>query len=201
MDESTSTGDETSATHRLIRISSSSSQRTGGTEAGPDLSGLIHLGEYRKPKRAVKVLIPLFGLVVIGAGTAYGLRSQFGNAASTATVATTAAPTIQTVLIASSTVATTVAPGAVFDPAAGRWGTWPTSSKPNIAIGAKGEAVRYLQGVLAQRGGQTLEIDGDYGAATGRAVASLQGFFKLPVTSAVDAATWAIVDTMATTKK
>ncbi len=95
----------------------------------------------------------------------------------------------------STSAATTTVP---FAPERGLWAGWPKSDKPPIGLGDTGEAVRYLQGVLRLKASQrTLAVDGRYGSATQNAVRLLQRFVHLPPTGRVDAATWAMIDRLA----
>lgn len=86
----------------------------------------------------------------------------------------------------------------VFDPANGKWGTYPTVTKPNARIGDRGDHIRYLEGVLRLKAGQTtLAIDGAFDATTEAAVKNLQAFFGLTVDGWVGAQTWKVIDLIA----
>ena len=81
----------------------------------------------------------------------------------------------------------------IFNPAVRLWGWWPiVAPKPVLQIGSKGDAVRYLQGVLG------VFVDGDFGVQTATAVSGVQAFVHLPATGTVDAAFWQVVDQLAT---
>lgn len=85
-----------------------------------------------------------------------------------------------------------------FDPANGKWGNYPTISKPNVKLGDRNDFVKYLQGVLKLKAGQTtLTIDGYFGPKTEEAVKNLQRFFGLTVDGWVGSVTWRTVDMIA----
>lgn len=80
----------------------------------------------------------------------------------------------------------------VFDPARGLFGLWPLNpSKPVIRLGATGDAVRYLQGVVK------VTVDGQFGARTGAAVRALQTVGQVTVDGIVGRNTWPLVDRLA----
>jgi hypothetical protein len=96
------------------------------------------------------------------------------------------------------TPSTTTIPPPVFDPLNGFYGSFPTSPKPDITEGATGEAVLYLEAVLVQRSDQPLiAVDDVFGPDTTAGVQAVQGFFSLPQTGVVDAATWQAIDLIA----
>jgi peptidoglycan hydrolase-like protein with peptidoglycan-binding domain len=67
-----------------------------------------------------------------------------------------------------------------------------------LRIGAKGDAVRYLQGVILHKAGGNIVVDGDFGPQTDRRVKDLQRFFGLAVDGVVGRAqTWPLVDELA----
>ncbi len=66
-------------------------------------------------------------------------------------------------------------------------------TRPTLAQGNKGEAVRELQRMLRSLG-YTLEIDGKFGPITVQCVKSFQGTAGLTRTGVVDAQTWAALD-------
>lgn len=80
----------------------------------------------------------------------------------------------------------------LFDPANGRFGGWPANaSKPAIAKGSTGDAVRYLQGVLR------ITCDGQFGARTDAAVRAFQQWSGVAVDGQVGRRTWAKIDQLA----
>jgi hypothetical protein len=85
-----------------------------------------------------------------------------------------------------------------FDPTKAQWGLWPLSAtKPTLRPATptmKGDAVRYLQGVIFYRAGGNIKIDGDYGPFTQARVADMQRWFGVTVDSVVGPVTWKIVD-------
>lgn len=84
-----------------------------------------------------------------------------------------------------------------FDPAHGQWSLWPLATKPTLRVGARGDAVKYLQGVLKLKASQQVTVDGGFGQQTLRAVKNAQAFLRLPITGVVDARTWAVIDMLA----
>lgn len=92
-------------------------------------------------------------------------------------------------------------PGIAFDPYNGKYGLWPlNAAKPWIKVGSKGDAVKYAQGVLRNKGGQDIFVDGDFGPQTEGAVRNLQIFFGIKNTGSINYGgkyaddTWAIID-------
>jgi hypothetical protein len=86
-----------------------------------------------------------------------------------------------------------------FDPARAKWGLWPlNASKPQLRRGAKGDAVRYVQGVIAHNAGGNIAVDGDYGMQTWYRVQQVQVFFGLVVDGKVGPETWLVIDELAT---
>lgn len=66
--------------------------------------------------------------------------------------------------------------------------------KPQLRLGARGEAVTYVQKVLKERAGQAaIVVDGVFGASTDGGVRSVQGFFGLPKTGIVNDKTWDVL--------
>ena len=85
-----------------------------------------------------------------------------------------------------------------FDPAKGRWGRWPsTRSKPPLGRGSQGDAVRYLQGVIAHRSGLKIAVDGIFGPKTQSRVRTVQRRAKITVDGKVGPQTWPVVDRLA----
>lgn len=85
-----------------------------------------------------------------------------------------------------------------FDPLQGLWGLWPLAEKPRIGIGAQGEAVKYLQGVIYHKAGGRIAIDGQYGEQTKQRVMDLQAWFGAYVDGWVGPETWHLIDVLAT---
>ena len=82
-----------------------------------------------------------------------------------------------------------------FNPDRQQWGIWPVAVKPVIKLYSKGDIVKYLQGVLKYKAGQTtMIIDGDFGPKTEAAVKNLQTFFKLVPDGIVRSDTWKVID-------
>ena len=93
-------------------------------------------------------------------------------------------------------------PAPPFDPAKGQWGLWPLNrSKPTISKGLTGDAVRYLQGVIALKAGGGVVVTGVFDAQTEKRVKDLQRYFKITEDGIVGMAeTWPIVDFLAVKK-
>jgi hypothetical protein len=87
-----------------------------------------------------------------------------------------------------------------FDPAKGQWGLYPIANKPVAKYGDRGDYIKYLQGVAELKAGQTAigPIDGAFGHQTELGVKNIQAFFKLVPNGIVDAATWKVIDFLAT---
>lgn len=82
-------------------------------------------------------------------------------------------------------------------PAASDYGLWPLNpSKPAIETGSLGDAVRYAQMVLRDKGGQTVSVDGEFGPQTAKAVWNLQVFFGLWANSKIDKDDWDLLDAL-----
>lgn len=85
-----------------------------------------------------------------------------------------------------------------FDPANGKWGTYPTRTKRAAKLGDTGHRISYLEGVLKLKAGQDIKtVDTRFGDKTELAVRNVQKFFNLPVDGWVGDKTWAIIDWMA----
>lgn len=80
-----------------------------------------------------------------------------------------------------------------FRPASGEFSVYPFADKPVIRLGAKGDIVKYLQGVL-RKNGYRIGIDGDFGAITRMVVRTYQAKNGLFVDGVVGRQTWAAVD-------
>lgn len=85
----------------------------------------------------------------------------------------------------------------VFDPENGKFSLWPLGQKQKISLGSSGDVVRYLQGVLKNKAGQNISVNGVFDQKTDDAVENLQRFFKLKVDGLVGPQTWGIVDLLA----
>jgi peptidoglycan hydrolase-like protein with peptidoglycan-binding domain len=85
-----------------------------------------------------------------------------------------------------------------FDPAHGLWGLWPLNThKPMIRRGARGDAVRYLQGVIAHEAGGNIAVDGVFEMQTWYRVQQVQAFFGILADGRVGDQTWPIIDQLA----
>jgi peptidoglycan hydrolase-like protein with peptidoglycan-binding domain len=117
------------------------------------------------------------------------------------TTTTTVAPTTTTTVAPTTT--TTVAPPAnvaapsAFVPQSCQFGAWPQAVKADIAVGARGAQVSYLQGVLRCAAGQNIVVDGIFGPQTQLAVTNVQRFFGQRVDGRVTQPTWGLVDLLA----
>lgn len=85
-----------------------------------------------------------------------------------------------------------------FDPVNAKWGLWPIATKPRIGLGATGDPVRYMQGVIFWKAGGNISIDGNFGPKTQARVKELQSFFNLTVDGWVGAQTWHTIDFLTT---
>lgn len=86
-----------------------------------------------------------------------------------------------------------------FDPQNNHYGLWPLAkNKPVIRIGARGDAVRYLQGVIFNKAGGGVVVDGSFAAQTDRRVKELQKFFGRKADGVVGPETWQIIDSLTT---
>ena len=61
----------------------------------------------------------------------------------------------------------------------------------------RGEAVRYLQGVMLHKAGGRITVDGHYGPVTAARVEDLQRQFGREVDGLVGPVTWQIIDFLA----
>lgn len=88
----------------------------------------------------------------------------------------------------------------VFAPERGQWSLWPLGPKPVLRLGATGDAVRYLQGVMRLKAGQTQigTVDGVFGNKTLSGVLNVQRFFTPDsVDGTVGPKTWSAIDYLA----
>lgn len=83
-----------------------------------------------------------------------------------------------------------------FAPEFGLFSLWPIAPKPVTKIGARGDVVRYLQGVL-RKAGHGLPVDGDFGPVTEAHVKWFQATRGLLADGVVCAQTWPRVDQVA----
>lgn len=83
-----------------------------------------------------------------------------------------------------------------FRPRHGQFGDYPERRKSRLTMGATGDEVRYLQGVLDKARIQTI-VDGDFGRLTDRSVRRFQERRKLRVDGVVGQQTWAEIDRLA----
>jgi hypothetical protein len=91
----------------------------------------------------------------------------------------------------------------VVDFISGVWATWPMVAKPLIRLGSEGDTVRYLQSVIAHKGGGNIAIDGGFGPKTEQRVREVQMFWKhhgipLVIDGMVGKNTWRVIDWMTT---
>lgn len=85
-----------------------------------------------------------------------------------------------------------------FDPRSGKFGLWPLAkNKPTIRIGARGDAVKYFQGVIFNKAGGGIVVDGNFGPQTDKRVKDLQAFFVKKTDGVVGPVTWQIIDFLA----
>jgi peptidoglycan hydrolase-like protein with peptidoglycan-binding domain len=61
----------------------------------------------------------------------------------------------------------------------------------------RGDAVRYLQGVIFHKAGGRITIDGYFGPETSRRVRDVQRSFRITVDGVVASDTWPVVDLLA----
>lgn len=67
------------------------------------------------------------------------------------------------------------------------------ADSPTLRTGSRGAHVTFVQKVLSQRAGQTIAVDGNFGASTYAAVRNLQAFIRVPITGVVDNASWPFI--------
>jgi hypothetical protein len=97
----------------------------------------------------------------------------------------------------SPVVATPPAPVS-FDPANGRYGDWPQrKDKVTLRKGTSGDAVRYLQGVIANRAGGSIVVDGKFGPQTEARVKDCQRLLGVKTTGIVSKQVWTFIDMLA----
>lgn len=92
----------------------------------------------------------------------------------------------------------TTSPTSTFDPANGKWGNYPSLSKPDQKLGARNDFVKYLQGVMKLKAGQSsIVVDGYFGSQTETAVENVQKFLGLTADGWVGSQTWKAIDYLA----
>lgn len=87
-----------------------------------------------------------------------------------------------------------------FSPQHGQFSLWPlVPDKRTIGGGAKGDEVRYAQGVLKFRAAQPVEVTGEYDQRTIDAVWALQQYFRVVdvFPGAIGPQTWKVIDYLA----
>lgn len=84
-----------------------------------------------------------------------------------------------------------------FDPKNGFFFNYPTKNKYAISRPATGNIVAYLQGVILNRAGGGIVVDGKFGPQTEQRVKDLQSMFKLHADGVVGPETWAVIDFLA----
>jgi len=101
----------------------------------------------------------------------------------------------------------------IFDPARGHYGLWPLNKNKNRVAARSfvesrivrgdtrwkwaGDEVRYLQGVILNRAGGGIDVDGYFGPQTKGRVQDLQAQFGTTVDGLVGPLTWGILDYLA----
>jgi hypothetical protein len=90
-----------------------------------------------------------------------------------------------------------------FDPVNGKFGLWPlNASKPRLSVTSprmRGDATKYVQGVIFHRAGGNITIDGIYGPQTSGRVRDLQRFLRTGgVEGVVGPEVWRLIDHLAT---
>lgn len=102
-----------------------------------------------------------------------------------------------------------------FRPEAGEFSLWPINQhKPRLAQEAfvlerlsrgydnwtsRGDAVRYMQGVILHKAGGGITVDGDYGPVTAGRMEDMQKWFNLEVDGLVGPQTWGLIDALSVT--
>lgn len=114
-----------------------------------------------------------------------------------------------TAFVACCGVPVTPPPPPPFDPARGAYGLYPLNgNKPTVQLGSTGDTVRYLQGVILNKAGGGITVDGVFGPQTDKRVRDLQRFVKItedgvagwdrnPDGTPGPDATWPVVDMLA----
>lgn len=86
-----------------------------------------------------------------------------------------------------------------FNPARGQFSLWPyAENKRTLTIGAEGDNVAYLQGVILFHAGGRITVDRKYGPATAARVADLQRIFGKAGDGICGPVTWDAADYLAT---
>jgi peptidoglycan hydrolase-like protein with peptidoglycan-binding domain len=90
------------------------------------------------------------------------------------------------------------APVSSFDPANGNYGSWPDrSSKAVLKIRSSGNVVRYLQGVILNKAGGGITVDGRFGIQTQNRVKDCQRLMGIETTGLVGKQVWDFIDFLA----
>jgi peptidoglycan hydrolase-like protein with peptidoglycan-binding domain len=85
-----------------------------------------------------------------------------------------------------------------FNPLNGLYGDWPTRpNKATLRRNNKGDAVRYLQGVIHHKAGGNIAVDGQFGPQTENRVKDCQRLLKLNPTGIVGKQVWTFIDMLA----
>ena len=81
----------------------------------------------------------------------------------------------------------------------GVFGLFPlNTAKAHIKRRDSGDLVLYAQAVIFHKAGGAIDMDSDFGEQTANRVSDVQRFFALPIHGEVDAATWGVIDLLAT---
>ena len=102
-----------------------------------------------------------------------------------------------------------------FNPAMGFFSLWPLNpNKPRVAQKAfvtervakgydnwtdRGDAVKYLQGVILHKAGGRIKVDGYYGPMSEARIVDLQKWFNLTVDGLVGPQVWGLIDALSAT--
>lgn len=85
-----------------------------------------------------------------------------------------------------------------FDPVGGLYGDWPVqSNKKTLRRNSKGNAVRYLQGVIRNKAGGKIAVDGQFGPQTENRVKDCQRLIGMKPTGIVGKQVWTFIDMLA----
>ena len=85
-----------------------------------------------------------------------------------------------------------------FDPANGLYGGWPSrTDKATLRRNNSGDAVRYLQGVISNKAGGNIAVDGKFGPQTENRVKDCQRLLGMKPTGIVGKQVWTFIDMLA----